>query len=410
MSEVAAPSVVDDRPQDPQESPGLRVSPEFDAMMARLAEKAELIRRDGPEGERLGRPTDEVIAALHEIDVFRAMMPLEVGGYEFSPTQQIRLMEALAWHDSGTAWTFLGVVDVSALVAAYVDDVAIEEYFGEGRCALFSGQGTKPGVARRVEGGYVISGEWQFNSGSPVSTHLHTGILGDDGRFLMATLPADRAEHIPNWDVLGLRATGSHDYRIDEAFVADTHTYDPITPVQRRGGAMFQIELAYLAGMQHAGWALGVCKRLLEEIRELGKAKAARPSVATSTDAFYMAYADMEARYRGARAFLLDVWSDAERTVGAGRKLSTEQVSLLQLGTIATNRTAQYIANEIATWTGTALIRECDLQRYFRDTYTGVTHLVCSPPVHQEVGRQLAGRAADDAYWAFYDLIEPSAA
>src|SRR5690606_4682602 len=45
MSEVAAPSVVDDRPQDPQESPGLRVSPEFDAMMARLAEKAELIRR-----------------------------------------------------------------------------------------------------------------------------------------------------------------------------------------------------------------------------------------------------------------------------------------------------------------------------------------------------------------------------
>ena len=84
------------------------------------------------------------------------------------------------------------------------------------------------------------------------------------------------------------------------------------------------------------------------------------------------------------------------------------QVSLLQLGTIATNRTAQYIANEIATWTGTALIRECDLQRYFRDTYTGITHLVCSPPVHQEVGRQLAGRAADDAYWAFYDLIEPS--
>ena len=57
--------------------------------------------------------------------------------------------------------------------------------------------------------------------------------------------------------------------------------------------------------------------------------------------------AAIEKYLRDARAFLLEVWGDAERTVGAGEKLSTEQVSLLQLGTIATNRTAQYIAKTI---------------------------------------------------------------
>jgi len=401
-------------PITPASEPGVsergrvRVSPEFEGVMARIAEVAPMIREDGQAGEELGRPTARVLEALTEIGVFRAMLPREVGGFEFTPRQQLQLMEELSWHESATGWTVLGVIDQSALVAAYVDDVAIEEYFGDGRCAIFSGQGTRPGTGRRVDGGYIVSGEWQFNSGSSVSTHVETAVLGDDGRFIMATLPVDRITPIDNWDVLGLRATSSHDYRIDQVFVPDTHTYDPVAGAPRRGGGIFRVGLAYLATLQHAGWALGVSKRLLEEIRNLAREKAGRPRVSTSTDQFYAAYAAMEAQYRGARAFLHDLWGDVERTLDAGETPSTEQISLIQLGTVAANRTAQAIANEVATWTGTSLIRKGVLQRYFRDVYTGIEHLVCSPPVQQSVGKQLSGRASDDAYWVFYDLIEPT--
>lgn len=397
-------------PTSPRGARTLNVSDDFDGVMARIADIAPMIREDGQAGEDLGRPTPRVLDALTEIGVFRAMMPREVGGFEFSPRQQLQLMEALAWHESATAWTVLGVIDQSALVAAYVDDVAIEEYYGEGRCAIFSGQGTRPGKGRRVEGGYIVTGEWQFNSGSSVSTHIETAIVGDDGRFVMATLPVSQMTHVDNWDVLGLRASSSHDYRVDGVFVADTHTYDPVDGAPRRGGAMFDIGLAYLATLQHAGWALGVCKRLLEEIRHLAAAKASRPGVSTSTDQFYAEYAAMEARYRGARAFLMDLWGDVERTVDAGGAPSAEQISLIQLGTVTANRTAQYIANEVAVWTGTTLIRKGVIQRYFRDAYTGVEHLVCSPPVQQAVGKQLSGRAGKDAHWVFYDLVEPAQA
>ncbi len=386
----------------------LHVSDRFDDVMARIAEIAPMIREDGQAGEDLGQPTDRVLDALRDIGVFRAIMPREVGGLEFSPRQQIHMMETLAWHEAATAWTVLGVVDQSALVAAYVDDVAIEEYYGEGRCAIVSGQGTRPGKGKRVDGGYIVSGEWQFNSGSSVSTHIETAIIGDDGRFVMATLPKEQVVHVDNWDVLGLRASSSHDYRVDDVFVADTHTYDPVDGVALRGGAVFDIGLAYLATLQHAGWALGVCKRLLEEIRLLAEAKSSRRGVSTSTDQFYAAYASMEAQYRGARAFLLDLWGDIERTVDAGKAPSVEQISLMQLGTVTANRTAQSIANEVAVWAGTALIRKGAIQRFFRDAFTGVEHLVCSPPVQQAVGKQLAGRAAEGAHWIFYDLIEPS--
>ncbi len=387
----------------------LRVSDEFDRVMQGIQERSALIRADGEEGEERGAPTPEVIEALDEIGVFRAALPREVGGYEFSPRQLVLMMEALASHDTGTAWTVLGVVDSSALSAAFLEDVAIEEYFGEGRVARMSGQGTREGAGKRVPGGYLVSGSWQFNSGSCISTHIHTAIRGDDNRSLVATLPIDQVTQIDNWDVLGLRATASHDYRIDGVFVADTHMYDPIAPVQRRGGAVFQAGLANLATLQHAAWALGASKRLLEEIREISQSKASRPRVSTSTDAFYGAYADLEARYRGSRAFLLDTWGDVEATLDEGEELSTEQISLINLGTIATNRAAQAIANEVMTWAGTTAMRRGSLQRYFRDVYTGVQHLVCSPPVQHSVGKQLAGRAAPGTKWGFYDLVEPSA-
>ncbi len=405
MPETTATIAPTESPRGTGRSRRLHVSDEFDGVMARIAEIAPMIREDGQAGEDLGRPTPRVLEALKEIGVFRAMLPREVGGFEFSPRQQLQLMEALSWHEASTGWTVLGVIDQTALVAAYVDDIAVDEYFGDG-FAIFSGQGTRPGRGRRVEGGYVISGEWQFNSGSSVSTHLETAVVGDDGRFVMATLPREKSTDIDNWDVLGLRASSSHDYRVDDVFVADTHTYDPVDGVARRGGAMFDVGLAYLATLQHAGWALGVCKRLLEEIRLLARQKASRRGASTSTDQFYAAYASMEAQYRSARAFLLELWGDVERTVDAGEAPSAEQISLMQLGTVTANRTAQSIATEVATWAGTTLIRKGAIQRYFRDAYTGVEHLVCSPPVQQAVGKQLSGSAAEGAHWVFYDLVE----
>ena len=180
--------------------------------------------------------------------------------------------------------------------------------------------------------------------------------------------------------------------------------YNPVTPTQKRGGAVYRVGLPNIASLHHAGWALGAMKRLLEEMRSIAKQKS------RDSDQFFAAYAEMEARYRAARAFVLDVCADIEASLDTGADaLTTEQLSLLHLCVINANRGAQVIANDVATWVGTALLWPSTVQRYFRDVYTGVQHLLLSPPVQQRVGKQLSGMAAPDAFWVFYDLVEPAA-
>jgi alkylation response protein AidB-like acyl-CoA dehydrogenase len=41
---------------------------------------------------------------------------------------------------------------------------------------------------------------------------------------------------IDNWDVMGLRATGSIDYTIDDVFVPEAYTHPAGTKTPRRGG------------------------------------------------------------------------------------------------------------------------------------------------------------------------------
>lgn len=384
-------------------SPRMHESEEFDRVMADIASIAELIREAGPEGEAAGRPSPEVVDKLEEIGVFRSALPVAVGGFEFSPRQLLELMETLAWHESSTAWNVLGANTAGSASGAFLSDEAVQEYFCSGSVARLSGQGTRQGHGRRVDGGYVVSGYWQYNSGSPIATHIHTGVLGDDGEPLVATLPIDQVTLIANWDVLGLRATGSSDYRIDDVFVPDTHVYNPVAPKQLRGGALYRVGLPNVATLHHAGWGLGVAKRLLEELRNVAQRRGLRDAQ------FYAAFAELEARYRGMRAFAFEVWGDVERTLDGGGELSTEQISLIHLVSITTNRGAQVIADGVATWAGSSTLRPGVIQRYFRDVYTGVQHLLCSPPVQQRVGKQLSGLAEPDAYWIFYDLIESEA-
>ena len=91
---------------------------------------------------------------------------------------------------------------------------------------MITGQGTRPGTAVSTDGGYLLSGSWSFASGIKHSTHIHTlAIIEETGEPRIFVLPVEKATLIDNWDVLGLRATGSIDYTIDSVFIPEAYTH-----------------------------------------------------------------------------------------------------------------------------------------------------------------------------------------
>lgn len=388
----------------------LHVSAEFDDMARRIDGIAPVLRGEAEKSEQLRRPTDEVVRVLDEIGALRMSIPKELGGHEFSPWQVIQTIERLSYHEASVGWTVMALQMVTGSTAAYLGDEAAADLYADvpaGRHALIAGQGTRMGKAVPVDGGFRISGQWGFASGIPLASHIHTAAFcAETGQALVFTFPKEHATLVDNWDVLGLCATHSIDYVCEDVFVPATHVYEATTMRNLHGGAVYRLGLVNLAAVGHTGWALGVGRRLLDELKSLAATKTGTHHASVDTGYFHAAFAQAEARYRAARAWAAEVWADNEATLDRGELLSTDQETLTRLALNNTTWSVQAVGQTVYQWAATAALRRGDLQRYFRDLNAGTQHITSGPVVLQNCGRHLAG-LAPDAHWEFLDLVSP---
>jgi alkylation response protein AidB-like acyl-CoA dehydrogenase len=389
----------------------LHVSAEFDAMARRVDEIAPILRGEAEKSEELRRLTDEVVRALSTTGVLKIGIPRELGGYEFSPWQVVRSIEQLSYHEASVGWSVMALQFVTGSTAAYLGQGAVPDLYADvpaGRHAVIAGQGTRLGTAVRVDGGYRISGRWGFASGIPLASHIHTAAFcAETGQALIFTFPKELATLVDNWDVLGLRATHSIDYLCEDVFVPATHVYEATTMANELGGAIYRLGLVNLAAVCHTGWALGVGRRLLDEMKALAGTKTGTHNASVDTGYFHAAFAQAEARFRAARAWAGEVWADNEATLDRGENLSTEQETLTRLMLNNTTWSVQAVGQTVYQFAATAAMRRGDLQRYFRDLNAGTQHITSGPMVLQHCGRWLAG-LAPETRWEFLDLVSPN--
>lgn len=383
----------------------LHVSDEFDALMERLDAITPLLKANADANEAGGRLTPEVEAALKESGAYKVGIPRSLGGYEFSPRQVIQAIEKISYADASAGWVFMALQMITGTTAAWLPEEATAELFPNGdQYALIAGQGTRLGKAVKADGGYRLSGSWSFASGMHQATHIHTAAFCEEtGQALVFTLPKEQATLIDNWDVMGLRATGSIDYVIEDVFVPESYVYEVSTMDSLNGGAIYHLGLANMSGICHTGWALGVARRVLDELKDLARKKSGAPGATVDTDQFHAAFAQAEAKLRSARALVMETWADNEATLDRGELLSTEQETLTRLTLNNTTWSAHDVVMTVYKWAATAALRSGDLQRFFRDMHAGTQHVTSGPVVLQNCGRHLAG-LAPNAHWVFLEL------
>jgi alkylation response protein AidB-like acyl-CoA dehydrogenase len=388
-------------------SDGLHVSPEFPATLERIDVLGRALDANADAAEELGRLPEETARALLDAGVVRALLPQNLGGYEFSPRQLIETVERVSYHDAAAGWTMMALQLVTGTTAAYLNAVAATELFPDvagGDYALLAGHGTRPGRAVPVEDGYLVSGSWQFASGMAHATHIHSAIqVEGTGELRVLAMPKSQVELVDNWDVLGLRATHSIDYHCADVHVPATHTYLATTTDPANGGAIYRLGLVNMAAIGHTGWAFGVGRRLLDELKSLAAAKSGTRNAAVDTAQFHAEYATAEAKLRSARAWATEVWRGIEATLNAGELASTEQDTLLRLALNHATWTVQDVGQTVHRWAGTAAIRRGPIDRFLRDLGTGTQHITSSPMVLQNCGKWLSG-AQRQAHWEFLDL------
>jgi alkylation response protein AidB-like acyl-CoA dehydrogenase len=373
-----------------------------------LVERAQAVAKiadtHADEGDKQGQLSQPVVDALHRERLLAMWVPKALGGSELDVVSSLRVIENLSYGDPSTGWVAMATSLAIGTGAAYLKDEAVDELFGGGRFPVIAGQGTRPGTAVPQGDGFRLSGSWSFASGIKHSTHIHTlGVIEGTGEPRIFVLPVEQATLVDNWDVLGLRGTGSIDYRIDNVFVRDAYTHFAITEEPRRGGELYRLGIIGFAIICHSGWACGIGRRLLDEIAGKVRSGIGRSGTQATSEAFHEQYAKAEGVYRSARALVYESWADVKASLERGEQLSVRQQTLIRLAMSHAKWACHDVSEFVYRTAGTMALRSGTIQRLFRDMHAGTQHIVAAPPVLRAVGRELAG-LAEGKTWIFLDL------
>jgi alkylation response protein AidB-like acyl-CoA dehydrogenase len=344
---------------------------------------------------------------LHSEGLLGMWVPRSLrGGLELDPVTSLQVIENVSYGDPSAGWVLMAASLAIGTGAAYLKDEAVKELFSGSRLPVIAGQGTRPGKAVPTNGGFKLTGSWSFASGIKHGTHIHTlGLIDGTNEARIFVLPVGAAKLVDNWDVLGLRATGSIDYTTDDVFVPEAYTHVSTTEEPLRGGSLYKLGIIGFAAICHSGWACGIGRRVLDELATVVAEKAGRPGTLADSASFQEQFASSEATYRSARAFVYETWNDVKATLDRGDSLSVRQHSLIRLALAHATWSSHDAALFAYKAAGTAALRAGTLQHLFRDMHAGTQHITSAPPVYSAIGRELAGLAKGKK-WLFLQLVD----
>lgn len=374
-----------------------------------------LLEKYAESNEQAGELAPEVVEALQQRNLFGYYVPRSHGGLGLNVVESIGVIEAIAYGDGPSAWVMMTSSVAAGTSLAYLGESAIAELFKGGRVPVMAGMGTPNGRAVPVEGGFRLTGRWNYGSGIKHADYVHSGAIvfeaGAPRRTTAGTpeirrfiLPREQVIFEDNWNVMGLCATGSIDYAIQDVFVPDAYCH--IADTQDHGaGNLFRLGIIGLVVAGHSGFALGVGRRLLDEIAGFACGRTGKPGLLGESESFHEQYGSFEAKFHAARAFVMQAWEDVQATLDAGRDPSTRQLTLIRLALNHITWTASDIAMFAYKSAGGTALRDGVIQRFFRDMHAGTQHITSSPAILRDCGKELSG-LAEGKVWGFLGLVD----
>jgi alkylation response protein AidB-like acyl-CoA dehydrogenase len=387
---------------------------------ARVDGLLPLIEAKASEAERLGYLTDDVVAALRASGIYTMLYPKEVGGAELLPFDAMTIVERLSHAHASVGWCTLVNNMEGATMAIYIEDEGIKKVFGDGVDITIAGNGVPRGFARPVEGGFMIRGRWAYGSAIYHAEWIHSGcfVTDPDGKdmvilpngqpkIVITHHPRSTVKLLGNWDVLGLRATGSFDYTLsegEELFVPTPMTYDFEIGAPRRGGAQGALGLTGYSAWAHSGWAVGVGRRLLDELVKVIVSRQDPFGKSSDSTSFRFQFAQAEARYRAARALVYETWRDVSETFARGEAMSLQQMTMIKLAL----RHIHDVVSDVGTFAHRAArgasLHNTPMQRFYRDIHAGTQHILMADQMIEECGRALLGLPGPGAQWSVFGI------
>lgn len=352
-----------------------------EAVMSNVAPVLDVIAAEADESERCGRITERTALILRSSGMFQMTFPKRVGGVEMTLENQVRVVAAIARVDGGSAWN-VGVLNATGIYAGRLADEGYLDLYPEFDRPT-SGAFHPKGRAEKVSGGYMVTGQWDWGSGSYVADHIIGGanvvvdgssILRPNGKpaVIGLWLPRTEIEHADNWHTIGVRASGSSSYAINTpVFVPEKWSFDREAPANPSADPLNKhVTLAFF-GL--TGVAIGLAQAALDLAVKAVRSKAGNGVVdQVSKRAIGQVVADIDTMYSS----VLDIARRSDDILfGTDRALTPLEEMRLTICNVSAGETLRRTIDTCADLYGSRFVFDGNpMQRVLRDSTVALTH------------------------------------
>ena len=381
-------------------------------MLEKIEELRPMLDANGAQGEQNRRVLQESVDALEAIGAFRVTQPKKYGGYQGLSQDHVDVARAVGRGDGGTGW-ITALINMAGWLTALLPDQAQEDVWGEDPNTKVTVVLATNGKTRRVPGGYMVSGEWGYASGS---WHAEWSFLGaelvdEDGNFDDAAqllIPKSDLQYRDTWYVAGMRSSGSNTWVADDIFVPDYRVLrgspallgeypgtDEDTPAVYKAGWIPWLNVI-LAGAQ-----LGIGRAVLDKVIAGSNKPIAYTSIAHKSDsvAFQLDIAKAALTLDSADLMVARACREIDEPAAAGvyPDYLTRARNRAYVGWAA--ETVSKAIEMLLTAHGSGGFAEVNsIQRFWRDQAVASRHAFILPALGYELyGKALLGREDGDS-------------
>ena len=354
-----------------------------------------MLRERQAETEAAGRILEDVAQQCIDAGFFRILQPRRFGGYEFDLPSFVSIAIEIARGCPSTGWAVVFTAGHPHVLSKFPELTQIEAYGdkGEFRAPLAGGQGA---AARKVDGGYMINGAWDYASGIDMATHfmatapIRENMEDEPSGLLTVLFEKGQYEIVRNWEMFGMQGSGSHRAVVKEQFVPQHRAFDrgllgpgAVTPPEERifENPMYAGPSSNILMSEIAAVAIGTGYAALDCYEEILKRRTTpRSSKVRAEDREFQVYfGEATALLDTAKAALVGCTQQymdyCREEVGGKAKFTAEKSARIILVEQQCCRMAGDAVNLMFRMSGSSQIKPgMPMQRYFRDISTLLTH------------------------------------
>ena len=354
---------------------------------------ADEIRAGAQEGESLGRLPDAMAESLRQAGLIRLLQRKKYDGYEAHPRAFAEAVMRTASLYGSAGWVG-GIVGVHPWQLAFADPKVQDEILGENSNTWQASPYMPGGIAVPTDGGYVMSGRWQFSSGTDHCDWIFLGAMvgGADGKPLMppqslhVILPrSDYRIVADSWDVVGLRGTGSKDIIVQDAFIPEYRVMngDKVldgTAAKEYGvtETLYKMPWSTMFPLGITSATIGICEGVLAAGIDYQRNRVGATGTLVKDDPYVLhALGEAASEIDAARQQLLANVDRIYDRVDRGEEIDFATRAQVRRDQARAAWRAVRAADEIFDRAGgNALRMDNTLQRFWRDAHAGLHHAI----------------------------------